>query len=191
MKSIIYSVVAIFTLVCFAQAQQAPDSVSVAYDSNPSSLQLRAQTGPNNSVTLTWRGDPTSPGFTVYESIGHHGTYRAIVTVGPNVQSYTQSGFAVGVGAVRVARHALGVQRAARERLARPHRPSRHAPHRRAGRGGLGERRKEPHRALKWLRACAPVVVLKSVIELHGKRQTCAKSITLWSLGERLKDWTA
>jgi len=97
MKSIIYSVVAIFTLVCFAQAQQTPDSVSVAYDSNPSSLQLRAQTGPNNSVTLTWRGDPTSPGFTVYESIGHHGTYFAIVTVGPNVQSYTQSGFAVGV----------------------------------------------------------------------------------------------
>ncbi len=95
MKSIIYSVVAIFTLVYFAQAQQAPDSV--AYNSNPSSLQLRAQTGPNNSVTLTWRGDPTSPGFTVYESIGHHGTYRAIVTVGPNVQSYTQSGFAVGV----------------------------------------------------------------------------------------------
>jgi len=70
MKSIIYSVVAIFTLVCFAQAQQAPDSVSVAYDSNPSSLQLRAQTGPNNSVTLTWRGgDPISPGFTIYESI--------------------------------------------------------------------------------------------------------------------------
>ena len=53
MKSIIYSVVAIFTLVCFALAQQAPDSV--AYNSNPSSLQLRAQTGPNNSVILTWR----------------------------------------------------------------------------------------------------------------------------------------
>jgi hypothetical protein len=56
MKSIIYLVVAIFTLVCFAQAQQAPDSVSVAYDSNPSSLQLRAQKGTNNTVTLTWRG---------------------------------------------------------------------------------------------------------------------------------------
>ena len=95
MKSMIYSVVAIFTLVCFALAQQAPDSV--AYDSNPSSLQLRAQTGPNNTVTLTWRGEPTSPGFTVYESIGHHGTYFVIATVGPNVQSYTQSGFAVGV----------------------------------------------------------------------------------------------
>ena len=43
MKSITYSVVAIFTLVCFALAQQAPDSV--AYDSNPSSLQLRAPDG--------------------------------------------------------------------------------------------------------------------------------------------------
>ena len=95
MKSIICSVVAIFTLVCFALAQQASDSV--AYDSNPSSLQLRAQTGTNNTVILTWRGDPTSPGFTVYESIGHHGTYIAIATVGPNVASYTQSGFAVGV----------------------------------------------------------------------------------------------
>ena len=97
MKSIIYSIVAIFTLVCFALAQQTPDSVSVAYDPNPSSLQLRAQTGPNNTVRLTWGGDPTSPGFTVYESIGHHGTYIAIVTVGRNVQSYTQSGFAGGV----------------------------------------------------------------------------------------------
>ena len=48
-------------------------------------------------AAVTWRGDPTSPGFTVYESIGHHGTYFVIVTVGPNVQSYTQSGFAVGV----------------------------------------------------------------------------------------------
>ncbi len=41
MKSIIYSVVAIFTLVCFALAQQAPDSA--AYDSSPWSLHLRAQ----------------------------------------------------------------------------------------------------------------------------------------------------
>ena len=95
MKSIICSVVAIFTLVWFALALQAPDSV--AYDSNPSSLQLRAQTGPNNTVTLSWRGDPTSPGFTIYESIGRHGTYFLIATVGPNVTSYTQSGFAVGV----------------------------------------------------------------------------------------------
>ena len=95
MKSIIYSVVAIFTLVCFALAQQAPDSV--AYDSNPSSLQLRAQTGPNNSVTLTWRGgDPTSPGFTIYESI-RHGPYIVIATVGPNVVSYSQSGLSGGI----------------------------------------------------------------------------------------------
>lgn len=89
MKSVIYSVVAIFTFVCFALAQQAPDSV--AYDSNPSSLQLRAQKGTNNTVTLTWRGDPTSPGFIIYESIGPHGTYRAIVAVGPHVQSYSLS----------------------------------------------------------------------------------------------------
>ena len=68
MKSMIYSVVAIFTLVCFVLAEQAPDSV--AYDSNPSSLQLRAQTEPNNTVLLTWRGDPTSRGFTIYESTG-------------------------------------------------------------------------------------------------------------------------
>ena len=94
MKCLIYSVVAIFTLVCFALAQQEPDSV--AYDSNPSSLQLRAQTGSNNTVTLTWRGDPTSPGFTIYESI-RHGAYIAIATVGPNVVSYTASGFAGGV----------------------------------------------------------------------------------------------
>ena len=67
MKSIIYSVAAMFMVVCFALAQQAPDSV--ANDSNPSSFQLRAQTGTNNTVTLTWRGDPTSPGFIVYESI--------------------------------------------------------------------------------------------------------------------------
>ncbi len=97
MKSIIYSVVAIFTLVCFAQAQQAPDSVSVAYDSNPSSLQLRAQTGPNNSVTLTWRGgDPISPGFTIYESI-RPGYYVVIATVGPNVVSYTEGGLSGGI----------------------------------------------------------------------------------------------
>jgi hypothetical protein len=96
MKSIIYSVVAIFTLVCFAQAQRAPDSISVEYDSNPSSLQLRAQTGTNNTVTLAWRGDPTSPGFTVYESI-RQGYYTVIATVGPNVVSYTTSGLMGGV----------------------------------------------------------------------------------------------
>ena len=96
MKGIIYSVVAIFTLVCFAQAQQAPDSVSVAYDSNPSSLQLRAQTGTNNTVTLTWRGDPTSPGFIVYEGI-RHGPYIVIATVGPNEVSYSESGLLGGV----------------------------------------------------------------------------------------------
>jgi hypothetical protein len=95
MKSIIYSVVAIFTLVCFAQAQQAPDSV--AYDSNPSSLQLRAQTGTNNTVTLTWRGgDPTSPGFIIYESI-RQGYWTAIGIVGPNVVSYTATGLSGGV----------------------------------------------------------------------------------------------
>jgi hypothetical protein len=95
MKSIIYSVVAIFTLVCFAQAQQAPDSF--AYDSNPSSLQLRAQTGTNNTVTLTWRGgDPTSPGFIIYESI-RQGYWTAIGIVGPNVVSYTATGLSGGV----------------------------------------------------------------------------------------------
>jgi hypothetical protein len=94
MKSIIYSVVAIFTLICFAPAQQARDSV--AYDSNPSSLQLRAQTGTNNTVTLTWRGDPTSPGFIVYESI-RQGYYTVIATVGPNVVSYTVTGLSGGV----------------------------------------------------------------------------------------------
>jgi hypothetical protein len=93
MKSIIYSVVAIFTLLCFALAQQAPNSV--AYDSNPSSLQLRAQTGTNNTVLLTWRGDPTSPGFTVYESI-RHGYYIAVATVGPN-GGYSESGLLGGV----------------------------------------------------------------------------------------------
>jgi len=94
MKSIIYSVVAIFTLVCFALAQEAPDSV--AYDSNPSSLQLRAQRETNNTVLLTWRGDPTAAGFTIYESTlpGH---YTLIATVGPNVVSYTASGLLGGV----------------------------------------------------------------------------------------------
>ena len=94
MKSIIYSVVATFTLVCFALAQQAPDSV--AYGSNPSSLQLRAQTGTNNTVILTWRGDPTSPGFTVYESI-RQGYYTVIASFGPNVVAYTDSGLMGGV----------------------------------------------------------------------------------------------
>ena len=88
MKSMIYSVVAIFTLVWFAPAQQAPDSVSVEYDSNPLSLQLRARTGPNNTVILTWRGDPTSPGFNVYVSVGP-GHYIQIATVGPNVTEFT------------------------------------------------------------------------------------------------------
>jgi hypothetical protein len=94
MKSVTYSVVAIFTFVCFALAQQAPDSVG--YDSNPSSLQLRAQKGTNNTVTLTWRGDPTSPGFIIYESI-RHGYYAVIDQVGPNVVSYSQSGLSDGV----------------------------------------------------------------------------------------------
>jgi hypothetical protein len=94
MKTIIYSVLAISTLVCFALAQQAPDSV--AYDSNPSPPQLRAQIGPNNTVILTWRGDPTSPGFTIYRSIGP-GHYEAFVTVGPNVQEYTYCCIGSGV----------------------------------------------------------------------------------------------
>ena len=94
MKSITYSVVAIFTLLSFALAQQAPDSVT--YDSNSSSLQLRAQTGPNNTVTLTWRGDPTSPGFTLYESIWH-GPYTVIATFNRNVTSYNVSGLLGGV----------------------------------------------------------------------------------------------
>ena len=94
MKSIIYSIVAIFALVCFAQAQQAPDSVP--YDSTASSLQLRAQKGTNNTVTLTWRGDPSSPGFILYESIGH-GPYAVIAQVGSNVVSYTLSGLSGGV----------------------------------------------------------------------------------------------
>jgi hypothetical protein len=94
MKSMIYSVVAIFTLVCLAVAQQAPDSV--AYDSNPSSLQLRAQIGPNNTVTLSWRGDPTSPGLTIYEST-QPPYYVVIATVGPNVVGFTEGGLSNGV----------------------------------------------------------------------------------------------
>src|SRR6266403_1032543 len=94
MKSIIYSVVAIFTLVCLALAQQAPDSV--AYDSNPSSFQLRAQTGTNNSVTLTWRGDPNSVGYSVQQSIGP-GHYVMVAFVGPNTISYTEGGLSGGV----------------------------------------------------------------------------------------------
>jgi hypothetical protein len=94
MKSVTYSVVAIFTFVCFALAQQAPDSV--AYDSNPSSLQLRAQKGPSNTVTLTWRGDPTSTGFIIYESI-RHGNYMVIDIVGPNIGSYSDSGLSDGI----------------------------------------------------------------------------------------------
>jgi hypothetical protein len=99
MKTMIYSIVAIFTLVCFALAQQAPDSV--AYDSNPLSLQLRAQTRPDNTVLLTWRGDPTSPGFTIYRSIGP-GHYSVLVTVGPNVQEYTYCCIGGGVLYFRV-----------------------------------------------------------------------------------------
>jgi hypothetical protein len=82
----IYSVVAIFTLVCSTMAQQAPDSVP--QDSNPLSLQLRAQTEPDTTVLLSWRGDPTSPGFNIEVSIGP-GHYTEIATVGPNVQEYT------------------------------------------------------------------------------------------------------
>ena len=95
MKSMMYSVVAIFTFVCFAWAQQAPDSV--AYDTNPSSFQLRAQTGPNNTVTLTWRGgDPLSPGFTINESI-RPPYYVVIATVGPNAVSFTEGGLSGGI----------------------------------------------------------------------------------------------
>ena len=86
MKSVTYSVVAIFTLVCFALAQQAPDPVE--YDPNPSSLQLRAQVGPDNTVLLTWRGDPTSPGFTIYRGIWHS-ALAPIAAVGPNVTEFT------------------------------------------------------------------------------------------------------
>ena len=94
MKSIIYSVVAIFTLVCLALAQQVPDSV--AYDSNPSSFQLRAQTGTNNMVTLAWRGDPNSVGYSVQQSIGP-GHYVMVAVVGPNVVSYAATGLLGGV----------------------------------------------------------------------------------------------
>jgi hypothetical protein len=94
MKSVIYSVVAIFTLVCSALAQQASDSV--AYDSNPSSLQLRAQTGANNTVILTWRGDPNASGFILYESIGH-GPYAVVAEVPANAAGYSISGLSSGV----------------------------------------------------------------------------------------------
>ena len=94
MKSITYPVVTIFTLACFALAQQAPDSV--AYNSNPSSLQLRARQEPNNTVILTWKGDPTSPGFNIYESIGDPYHFAAIITVG-HVQSCTLPGFGCAV----------------------------------------------------------------------------------------------
>ena len=94
MKSMVYSVVAIFTLVGFALAQQAADPVE--YDSNPSSLQLRAQVEPDNTVLLTWRGDPTSPGFTIYRAIGPHGTFAPIATVGPNVTEFTYCCFGGG-----------------------------------------------------------------------------------------------
>ena len=91
MKSIIYSVVAIFTLVCFALAQQAPDSV--AYDSNPSLLYLRAQRMGTNGVFLTWRG--TAPGVILYRSIGH-GIYAVIATL-PHGAGYGDSGLMGGV----------------------------------------------------------------------------------------------
>jgi hypothetical protein len=92
MKRILYVVVAIFTLLCFALAQPTP----VAYDSDPSSLHLRAQKGADNTVTLTWRGDPTSPGFTIYQSM-RQGYYVAIATVGANTVSYSESGLVSGV----------------------------------------------------------------------------------------------
>lgn len=99
MKSMTYPVVTIFTLACFALAQQAPDSV--AYNSNPSSLQLRARLGPDNTVLLSWRGDPTSPGFTIYRSVGP-GHYKAFVTVGPNVTEYSYCCIGGGVLYFRV-----------------------------------------------------------------------------------------
>jgi hypothetical protein len=99
MKSMVYSVVAIFTMVCSTMAQRAPDSVP--QDSNPLSLQLRAQREPDNTVLLTWRGDPTSPGFTVYRSIGP-GHYMAIATVGPNVTEFTYCCIGGGVTYFRV-----------------------------------------------------------------------------------------
>jgi len=94
MKSLIYSVVAILTLVCFALAQQTPDSVG--YDSNPSSLQLRAQVGTNNTVILTWRGDPNSTGFTLQQSIGDDRHFVMIAVVGPNAVSYDATGLSGG-----------------------------------------------------------------------------------------------
>jgi hypothetical protein len=100
MKRIIYSVVAIFTLICSTMAQQAPDSVP--QDSNPLSLQLRAQTDPNGTVLLTWRGDPTSSGFTIYRAIGHHGTFALIASVGPNVAEFTYCCIGGGVLLFRV-----------------------------------------------------------------------------------------
>src|SRR6516225_6331723 len=90
MKTMIYSVVAIFMLVCFAPAQRAP------HDSDTSSLQLRAQTGLNNTVTLFWRGDPTAPGFTIYESI-QPPAYVVIATVGRNEVSFTEGGLFGGI----------------------------------------------------------------------------------------------
>ena len=100
MKSMVYSVVAIFTLACSTMAQRAPDPVE--YDPNPSSLQLRAQTEPDTTVLLTWRGDPTSPGFTIYRAIGHHGTFAPIATVGPNVTEFTYCCIGGGVLYFRV-----------------------------------------------------------------------------------------
>ena len=99
MKSMVYSVAAIFALICSTMAQQAPDSGP--QDSNPLSLQLRAQAEPNGTVLLTWRGDPTSPGFTIYRSIGP-GHYSPLVTVGPNVQEYTYCCIGGGVLYFRV-----------------------------------------------------------------------------------------
>jgi hypothetical protein len=95
MKSMIYSVVATSTFVCSTMAQQAPDSVP--QDSNPLSLQLMAQTEPDSTVLLTWRGDPTAPGFTIYRAIGYHGTFTLIASVGPNVTEFTYCCFAGGV----------------------------------------------------------------------------------------------
>ena len=100
MKSMVYSVVAIFTFVCSTMAQQAPDSVP--QDSNPLSFQLMAQLEPDNTVLLTWRGDPTSPGFTIYRAIGPHGTFTLIATVGPNVTEYTYCCIGGGVLLFRV-----------------------------------------------------------------------------------------
>ena len=84
-------------LVCFVLAQQAPDSI--AYDSKPAALQLRAQTGPNGAVLLTWRGDPTSPGFTIYRGIWHS-ALAPIATAGPNVTAFTYCCIGGGVSYV-------------------------------------------------------------------------------------------